>query len=432
MKFRLPGRKSVTSKEELSMLTAFELTLELAAAGWTPSEHGRSKKLDAYKEGTPKCWYYSDKHDQTLMKSYLMTLLRSPALFSSGLKEVHHFQIRAYYEAILSSPQPGKVLANQPAAYYTVLLQNEARPQRDRRDPATLASDDDGGLNLPPPVVSPAALAGDDSRADTGKLPKRKAAVPPADMAAKGKLPKRQPGAGSKRALASEAAFDEIPWAAQIGDEESPDPDPESESDYAEAIPPLPQPGPGQESAEGIPPPPKPGPGQERQRRQGGGRPVRGGRGRGGGRGSASIFKESTVWCGPIPLVERTDAGKVPSFFVNCPLHGTAERSCTKSIQINQPTLEIAQRRLMYWLVAGFSLQQLPGETAEVIPTDTEQLGSREDLIEAVENLAAQHDVKRLWRQTEYFVAGPQHVGTACIDLSKRGFRVFVIRELFY
>ena len=145
MKFRLPGRKSVTSKEELSRLTAFELTLELAAAGWTPSEHGRSKKLDAYKEGTPKCWYYSDKHDQTLMKSYLMTLLRSPALFSSGLKEVHHFQIRAYYEAILSSPQPGKVLANQPAAYYTVLLQNEARPQRDRRDPATLASDDDGG-----------------------------------------------------------------------------------------------------------------------------------------------------------------------------------------------------------------------------------------------------------------------------------------------
>ena len=65
------------------------------------------------------------------------------------------------------------------------------------------------GLNLPPPVVSPAALAGDDSRADTGKLPKRKAAVPPADMAAKGKLPKRQPGAGSKRALASEAAFDD-------------------------------------------------------------------------------------------------------------------------------------------------------------------------------------------------------------------------------
>ena len=52
-------------------------------------------------------------------------------------------------------------------------------------------------------------------------------------------------------------------------------------------------------------------------------------------------------------LTVRLVATQVPSFFVNCPLHGTAERSCTKSIQINQPTLEIAQRRLMYWLVAG-------------------------------------------------------------------------------
>ena len=101
----------------------------------------------------------------------------------------------------------------------------------------------------------------------------------------------------------------------------------------------------------------------------------------------------STIWFGNIPITERTDravawcykiispcclacfrgvslrvhVAQVPSFYVRCPLHGTSLRSCTKSMQTNQPDKETVVLRLIWWLVEGALFLTGPPRRSHVV-----------------------------------------------------------------
>ena len=118
--FRLHGAPVVFEE-----LVFYEAMLELTAQGWTFSRQNPSKKVEPYKPGGAKVWYFVDKVNGTGVH-YLHTLLYASILFQHGLKGVFHFQPSSYYKTLLhmmkhSPSQVDSVLPNQTHSYYKIL-----------------------------------------------------------------------------------------------------------------------------------------------------------------------------------------------------------------------------------------------------------------------------------------------------------------------
>ncbi len=98
-------------------MTKFELMLALSKNGWTDSADKKSKSIEPYKPGSAKVWYHGSG---SFPQVYLRVLLAADDFFQKGVSCIHHFQINAYYDALLraSTEQLLLVLPNQVLADY--------------------------------------------------------------------------------------------------------------------------------------------------------------------------------------------------------------------------------------------------------------------------------------------------------------------------
>ena len=124
-KFRLHDAKS---KADFADMVPFEAMLELTQRSWTYSQRKASRKLEAYKRGGQKIWYFNT----TVCRHYLQVLLSSDSLFEQGLDEIAHFQPTAYYKTLLfmlakDASQLKRVKPWQTLSFYTVLRQQVLR-----------------------------------------------------------------------------------------------------------------------------------------------------------------------------------------------------------------------------------------------------------------------------------------------------------------
>lgn len=126
----------------------FALVLELSKEGWEFESATPSKKTEPYTKGARKVWFYHHQNKKGgINQMYLTVLLKADALFDQGLEKVHHWQLKAYYSALLAV-QPSdlnKILAWQPRSYYQVFLQNLKGSKKVRRRTHFSTTDDDAG-----------------------------------------------------------------------------------------------------------------------------------------------------------------------------------------------------------------------------------------------------------------------------------------------
>ena len=111
----------------------YELFSEVLKSGWTCRENAATNKLQAYTGGRArKVFYYTAATSRGGLKStYLISLLRAKELIQRGAPGIHHFQVRGYYQALLTvqGDKLKHIKANQPQAYYQLLMQNGPRPR---------------------------------------------------------------------------------------------------------------------------------------------------------------------------------------------------------------------------------------------------------------------------------------------------------------
>lgn len=116
-----------TGKVSDSDLIPFEAMLELARRGWSHERRNHSRKMDPYKPGGAKKWYYS----KTICKYYLAALLRADKLFELGLTELFHYQPAAYYRTLMFMMKfPNRLNHVRPwqnRAYYVLQQQHATR-----------------------------------------------------------------------------------------------------------------------------------------------------------------------------------------------------------------------------------------------------------------------------------------------------------------
>lgn len=72
-----------------------------------------------------------------------------------------------------------------------------------------------------------------------------------------------------------------------------------------------------------------------------------------GNKASTTLFSESTVWYGGVPILKRTDQGGAGSWVCRCPFHFVGTTSCSKSISLARPSPEVALQRIKWWLYQG-------------------------------------------------------------------------------
>lgn len=92
------------SQVSLESCTQLELQLLMGQNGWTQlclTDH-QSAARDPMKSGDGSKHWFADRNGR-FFSSYLVCLLKSEELFSAGLLALHHGQIEAYYNAVLSA-----------------------------------------------------------------------------------------------------------------------------------------------------------------------------------------------------------------------------------------------------------------------------------------------------------------------------------------
>lgn len=122
------SRKIADMVTQLVTLSAFELMQELGHQGWTSEMKQPSKKIESYKAGANKLWYFAN----SISIPYLQCLLLSQSLFDSGLRELHHFQPVQYYKTLIYFLQHvperlNDVIPNQALPFYKLLRQRKGR-----------------------------------------------------------------------------------------------------------------------------------------------------------------------------------------------------------------------------------------------------------------------------------------------------------------
>ena len=114
------GRKNIPVEEQ----TALELYEHLKGQGFVlvePTEHAKLSKIKdkPYIQGAKGL----AKSLVCLQRDYLLAMCESPKLFSKGCSAIHHFQLVAYYVALLRVEPKDlpKVVPGKAAAYYRSL-----------------------------------------------------------------------------------------------------------------------------------------------------------------------------------------------------------------------------------------------------------------------------------------------------------------------
>lgn len=118
-----------TSELDFKTMTEFEHVLQLTSLGWQYECKSLTKKIHPYTETSEKTWFY--QNEARVNKNYLEVLIKSQALFQKGLKEIHHFQKKRYYVALLQVPDKelNQLLPWQPESYYKVFMNKLKNPK---------------------------------------------------------------------------------------------------------------------------------------------------------------------------------------------------------------------------------------------------------------------------------------------------------------
>ena len=110
----------------MSDMHMFELLQLLSRQGWSQRSSASKVRVDPYKPGALKIvWHTTSSVWGGLRPTYLITLLRADELLNAGLTEIHHMQVRKYYEAVLALPpsELPKVVPGQPNSFYQLMMQ---------------------------------------------------------------------------------------------------------------------------------------------------------------------------------------------------------------------------------------------------------------------------------------------------------------------
>ena len=146
VKFRLHESNHSNPNE----LVFFEAMLELHRLGWEQRVSTNVKKLDPYKIGGSKIWYFGGNPSV----HYLRGLLQADSMFQKGLVSFFHAQPTSYYKTLITflkdfPDRLNEVKPNQPHAFYKVLRQNAKKkrhqPGTDARPSSTADIDEDRG-----------------------------------------------------------------------------------------------------------------------------------------------------------------------------------------------------------------------------------------------------------------------------------------------
>ena len=134
----------IRSKLSLKELSTFELFLKLQSHGWRCCMSTPKAQCLPFQIGGEKVFYVQG----TMLRPYLLVLLDHEALLakSEGFRMIHHHQLKAYYDAILSLGEcsPGTlplVFPGRPASYYKDLLGDHNKKKRKRRESQQELSD---------------------------------------------------------------------------------------------------------------------------------------------------------------------------------------------------------------------------------------------------------------------------------------------------
>ena len=138
-----------TKASRSGKLSEFELILELNVAGWSYQFKKVSRKLEPYRRGGEKIWYY---HTATMKgginHKYLTVLALADQLFNEGLTAIYHCQPVSYYEALLkvNSAALCEILPWQTKGYYAnAISQQSGQHVKKARKAVRTVEDDDAG-----------------------------------------------------------------------------------------------------------------------------------------------------------------------------------------------------------------------------------------------------------------------------------------------
>ena len=111
--------------------------MKLQHQGWEDVQLSSQspKKTEPYRHGNPKVFYHYPQENGGLHKEYLQVLVHAEKLFSLGLREIHFFQLKAYYVTCMEllaagGSGLGKMQPHQPASFYKLLLQGKTSQKR--------------------------------------------------------------------------------------------------------------------------------------------------------------------------------------------------------------------------------------------------------------------------------------------------------------
>lgn len=110
-----------TRKVPLENSSAVELIVSLAGKGWKDQATDRPKSVVPYQAGAKKIWW--TKPGKSLSLFYLRSLASVDNILCHEQQQLHHFQSKAYYDALLSGCKG--VLPNQPLRYYQQIMKGK-------------------------------------------------------------------------------------------------------------------------------------------------------------------------------------------------------------------------------------------------------------------------------------------------------------------
>ena len=139
----------VIENVETTVGSDFALILQLSKQGWEFRFQPPSKKVEPYKDGSEKVWFFHQQNRKGgINNKYLTALIQSESLFKRGLCELYHYQLKVYYAALLTVTDSdlAQILPWQPRSYYQLFLQKMTKTGKKKRKPTTLFTEDVGQM----------------------------------------------------------------------------------------------------------------------------------------------------------------------------------------------------------------------------------------------------------------------------------------------